>query len=66
MLFRSDIEFDDGKFKVAGTDREVTFGDVIEVAFEPSKVPSGMEFGLYETASWSPETTNIPDRKSVV
>ena len=56
-----DVEFDDGIFKVAGTDREVTLGDVVEVAFEPSKVPPEMEFGLYETASWSPETTNIPN-----
>tara|TARA_B100000676_G_scaffold95805_1_gene95733 strand:- start:1144 stop:3564 length:2421 start_codon:yes stop_codon:yes gene_type:complete len=56
-----DIEFDQGEFIVAGTDRQVSFSDVINVAFEPSKVPTGMEFGLYETASWSPETTNIPN-----
>ena len=56
-----DIEFDNGEFKVAGTDRSVTLADIIDVAFEPKKVPPGMEFGLYETASWSPETTNIPN-----
>ncbi|MBK17731.1 MAG: carbon monoxide dehydrogenase [Rhodospirillaceae bacterium] len=56
-----DIEFDCGEFKVAGTDRSVTLADVVDVAFEPKKVPPGMEFGLYETASWSPETTNIPN-----
>ncbi len=56
-----DIEFDDGDFKVAGTDRSVSLAEIIDVAFEPKKVPPGMEFGLYETASWSPETTNIPN-----
>ncbi|NKB20774.1 MAG: molybdopterin-dependent oxidoreductase [Alphaproteobacteria bacterium] len=56
-----DIEFDDGDFKVAGTDQSVSLADIVDVAFEPKKMPSGMEFGLYETASWSPETTNIPN-----
>lgn len=56
-----DIEFDNGSFKVAGTDRAVTLSDIIDVAFEPKKMPPGMEFGLYETASWSPETSNIPN-----
>ena len=56
-----DIEFDNGNFKVAGTDRSVTLAEIVDIAFEPKKMPPGMEFGLYETASWSPETTNIPN-----
>ena len=57
----ADIEFDNGHFKVAGTDRSVTLSDIVNIAFEPKKMPPDMEFGLYETASWSPETTNIPN-----
>ena len=56
-----DIEFEDGVYKVAGTDRSITFAEVSRIAFQPSKLPKGMEFGLYETASWQPETLNIPN-----
>lgn len=57
----TDIEFDDGKYRVAGTDREISFTDVAKTAFKPERLPEGMEFGLNESASWTPETTNIPN-----
>jgi carbon-monoxide dehydrogenase large subunit len=56
-----DVEFDDGVFTVAGTDRKIDFTEVAKAAFEPAKLPKDMEFGLYETASWQPETSNIPN-----
>jgi carbon-monoxide dehydrogenase large subunit len=56
-----DIDFDDGTFTVAGTDRSVSFTDVAKNAFKPERLPDGMEFGLNESASWTPETTNIPN-----
>jgi carbon-monoxide dehydrogenase large subunit len=56
-----DIEFKDGVFSVAGTDRTMTFDAAAKRAFEPSKLPKGMEFGLYEVASWSPDVPNIPN-----
>src|SRR5690606_11435224 len=57
----ADIEFADGVYRVAGTDRTVTFQEVAETAFRPDRLPPGMEFGLNETASWSPERANIPN-----
>jgi carbon-monoxide dehydrogenase large subunit len=56
-----DIEFKDGKFTVAGTDREVSFKEVTETAFSPGKLPPDIEIGLYETATWSPDEANVPN-----
>ena len=44
----SDIEFADGTFTVAGTDRSVSLDDVARAAFVRPKLPPGMEPGLYE------------------
>ena len=57
----ADIEFADGVYRVAGTDRTVSFQQVAETAFKPDRLPPGMEFGLNESASWSPEVANIPN-----
>jgi carbon-monoxide dehydrogenase large subunit len=57
----ADIEFEDGTYTVAGTDRAVSFTDVAQAAFVPNKLPPDIEIGLYETASWSPTTSNIPN-----
>ena len=56
-----DMEFADGVFTVAGTDRAVAFPDVARTAFMPAKLPPDIEIGLYETATWSPEVGNIPN-----
>jgi len=57
----SDIEFDDGVFSVAGTDRSVSITDVATTAFDQTKLPPEIEIGLYETATWSPDVNNIPN-----
>jgi carbon-monoxide dehydrogenase large subunit len=44
----SDIEFADGTFTVAGTDRSVSLQDVAKTAFQKPNLPAGMEPGLYE------------------
>ena len=56
-----DVKFDNGVFSVAGTDHSVKFADVAMAAFEPSKLPKDIEIGLYETATWSPDSGNIPN-----
>ncbi len=60
-----DIEFEDGTFTVAGTDRTVTFQEVAETAFSPNKLPPDIEIGLYETATWSPDEANVPNSAHV-
>ena len=56
-----DIEFDAGKFKVAGTDRSVTIKEVAKAAYEPDKLPKGLEPGLYESGTFSPENHTFPN-----
>ncbi|HUZ74597.1 MAG TPA: xanthine dehydrogenase family protein molybdopterin-binding subunit [Stellaceae bacterium] len=57
----ADIAFDEGLFRVVGTDRTVTLKDVAQAAFVPARLPPGTETGLYETASFSPEIPNFPN-----
>ncbi|MBV8120528.1 MAG: molybdopterin-dependent oxidoreductase, partial [Alphaproteobacteria bacterium] len=57
----ADIEFSDGLFRVVGTDREVSLKDVAQAAYVPSRLPQGLETGLYEIASFSPEIPNFPN-----
>ena len=61
----ADIEFADGKFTVAGTDRTVGFTEVARTAFKPNQLPPDIEIGLYETATWSPNAPNVPNSAHV-
>jgi carbon-monoxide dehydrogenase large subunit len=56
-----DIIFDNGVFAVAGTDRSITMAQVAKAAFDPAKLGRDIEIGLYETATWSPESGNLPN-----
>ncbi|MPY72271.1 MAG: molybdopterin-dependent oxidoreductase [Alphaproteobacteria bacterium] len=60
-----DIVFEDGNFTVAGTDRKVAFREVAQTAFMPAKLPADVEIGLFESATWSPETANVPNSSHV-
>jgi aerobic carbon-monoxide dehydrogenase large subunit len=57
----ADIEFKNGAYTVAGTDRSLRFIEVARAAFTPGKLPADMEQGLFETATWSSTTQNIPN-----
>ena len=56
-----DIEFKDGRFTIAGTDRSTGIHDVGRAAFELAKLPPGMEPGLYETATYRARSGNFPN-----
>ncbi len=56
-----DIEFVDGILRVAGTDREVGFGDVAMSAYVPHNYPLDvLEPGLEETAFYDPKNFTFP------
>jgi carbon-monoxide dehydrogenase large subunit len=57
----ADIEFADGRFTVAGTDRAVELKRVAQTAFLPEKLPPGMEPGFYETGTFSPAQQTFPN-----
>ena len=49
-----DIDFADGTFTVAGTDRRVAFADVAQAAYAAHNLPPDMEPGLQDTAVYDP------------
>ncbi|MDC0189942.1 xanthine dehydrogenase family protein molybdopterin-binding subunit [Rhodospirillales bacterium] len=57
----SDIEFEDGTFKVAGTDKSMGFGEVALAAYVPHNYPLDvLEPGLEESAFYDPANFTYP------
>jgi carbon-monoxide dehydrogenase large subunit len=57
----SDIEYDRGQFKVSGTDRKKTFGEVAFAAYVPHNYPlDKLEPGLNENAFYDPTNFTFP------
>ncbi len=57
----ADIEFADGRFVVVGTDRALTMQQVAMAAFQPARLPPGLEPGLYETGTFTPTQDTFPN-----
>jgi carbon-monoxide dehydrogenase large subunit len=56
-----DVEFADGKFRVAGTDKEKAFGDVAFAAYVPHNYPiETVEPGLEDSAFYDPKNFTFP------
>ena len=57
----ADIEFKDGKFTVAGTDKSKSFGEIALAAYIPHNYPlETLEPGLDETAYYDPKNFTFP------
>ena len=57
----ADIEYQDGKYVVKGTDKELAFGDVALAAYVPHNYPlDEVEPGLDETAFYDPANFTYP------
>src|SRR5438105_840954 len=57
----ADIDFADGVFKIAGTDRAVSLADIADAAWNPPSLPDGMEPGLVASAAYSAKQQNFPN-----
>jgi carbon-monoxide dehydrogenase large subunit len=58
----ADIEFAEGAFQVAGTDRKVSLVEVAKSAFKPEKMPPGLPLGFNELAMFaSSNAINCPN-----
>jgi carbon-monoxide dehydrogenase large subunit len=57
----ADIRFEDGRFRVTGTERAVSLGEVARAAFQPTRLPPGLEPGLYETGTFVPAQDTWPN-----
>lgn len=57
----ADIEFGEGTFTVAGTDRAVGLDAVIKSAFTPASLPEGIEPGMVEQAAYRGALPSYPN-----
>ncbi|MBU6507955.1 MAG: molybdopterin-dependent oxidoreductase, partial [Alphaproteobacteria bacterium] len=57
----ADIEFADGRFTVAGTDKSIDLTAVARAAFNPLRMPPGMEIGLDASAVFRPPAGTFPN-----
>jgi carbon-monoxide dehydrogenase large subunit len=55
-----DIEFADGNFTVAGTDKAMNIGEIAFSAYVPHNYPEGLEPGLDESAFYDPLNFSFP------
>jgi len=57
----ADIEFDEGMFRVVGTDVQIGLREVALVSYDPARRPEGIEAGLYSADSFQPEGGTFPN-----
>ena len=60
-----DIEFAEGVFTVAGTDKSMSLKEVAAVAFQPGMLPPGMESGLTGFATFKAPGPTFPNATHV-
>ncbi len=56
-----DIEFEDGTYTIAGTDRNVSLADVVRNAFTGANLPGGMEPGMLAHAAYHGKEPSYPN-----
>jgi aerobic carbon-monoxide dehydrogenase large subunit len=61
-----DVEFDDGEFRIVGTDRRVDLFAVAAAARDPGKLPPGVEPGLDTTQVQTPSAATYPNGCHIV
>jgi carbon-monoxide dehydrogenase large subunit len=61
----ADIEFGEGQFTVAGTDRGVALAEVAKAAFRANNLPPGLEGGFFETGTFAPTDFTYPNGSHV-
>jgi aerobic carbon-monoxide dehydrogenase large subunit len=57
----ADVEFSDGDYSVAGTDRRLGIEEVARAAFDPARQASGVEPGFDESGHFTPPQPTFPN-----
>jgi carbon-monoxide dehydrogenase large subunit len=57
----ADIEFEDGVFRIAGTDRTVSLADTAAASFDDARRPDDVEPGFYSSEDFTPEAPTFPN-----
>jgi carbon-monoxide dehydrogenase large subunit len=56
-----DVHFENGWFRVVGTDRAVSIGDIARLSHQAGSLPPGTDYGFGERALVSPGDANFPN-----
>jgi len=57
----SDIAFEDGEYRVAGTDRAVSIQEVARASYAPARLPPGHDIGLHDTYTFVAGVPTFPN-----
>ena len=57
----NDVDYKPGEYRVAGTDRNIPFLDVVKASFDAARLPPAESPGLDETARYEREAFNYPN-----
>lgn len=57
----ADLEYQDGAYTIAGTDRNIALKEVIAASFDDNQRPEGKEPGLCESERYKPEGNTFPN-----
>ncbi len=57
----TDLEFEAGRFRVAGTDRSIALTDVAKAFYRPAHLPPQFELGLSAAGTFASEPPNYPN-----
>ena len=57
----TDLDFTDGRFVIAGTDRAIELTEVAKISFQPARLPAGVDPGLYETGTYRADVACYPN-----
>ena len=56
-----DIACEDGDFKIVGTDKSINIHEIAKIAYNPMRMPKGIEPGLAETGTFKPDAPSFPN-----
>jgi carbon-monoxide dehydrogenase large subunit len=56
-----DLEFSDGSFTVTGTDKSIGIKEIAQIAYIPTKLPPGIEAGLFDKYTYTAKAPNYPN-----
>ncbi len=57
----ADVTFEDGRFRIAGTDRFVDWGEVARAAYDPARLPPGETPGIDELGEFQATAVTFPN-----
>ena len=57
----ADVEFADGGFRIAGTDRRMSLAEVAAAALDPTILPEGLDPGLQAVGTYKPPGITFPN-----